>query len=173
MSLDGLRAWIGEVERKLGMRTRVFLVLAVIAIGGAGAAIYLAIEAQNDSVSESDAQALQRELEERFAGGVAGGSATALEAEIDSLKAEVEALKGAGGTGQSGGTGSGSDGQGSKDSGAGAGTESDGAAGGASTDRVPIPPSASGGKDAARLQELVEQTREKSAQIEKEERAGR
>ena len=28
MSLDGLRAWIGEVERKLGMRTRVFLVLA-------------------------------------------------------------------------------------------------------------------------------------------------
>ena len=46
MSLDGLRAWIGEVERKLAMRTRVFLVLVAIAIGGAGAGIFLAIEAR-------------------------------------------------------------------------------------------------------------------------------
>ena len=43
MSLEGLRAWIGEVERKLGVRTRVFLVLLAIAIGASGAAIYLAI----------------------------------------------------------------------------------------------------------------------------------
>jgi branched-chain amino acid transport system permease protein len=34
MPLDGLRAWIGEVERKLGMRTRVFLALAAIAATG-------------------------------------------------------------------------------------------------------------------------------------------
>ena len=39
MSLDGLRAWIGVVERKLTMRTRVFLVLVAIAIGGAAAGI--------------------------------------------------------------------------------------------------------------------------------------
>ncbi len=52
MSVDGLRAWIGEVERKLGMRTRVFLVLAVIAIGAAGAAIYLAIDTRDNAVSE-------------------------------------------------------------------------------------------------------------------------
>ena len=63
MSLEGLRAWIGEVERKLGMRTRVFLVLIVIAIGVAGAAIYLAIDARESSVSESDVQALQEKLE--------------------------------------------------------------------------------------------------------------
>jgi len=63
MSLEGLRAWIGEVERKLGMRTRVFLVLSTIALGGAGAAIYLAIDASEDSVSESDVQALQKRLE--------------------------------------------------------------------------------------------------------------
>ena len=63
MPLDGLRAWIGEVERKLGMRTRVFLVLATIAIGGAGAAIYLAIDTREDAVSESDVRALQERLE--------------------------------------------------------------------------------------------------------------
>jgi hypothetical protein len=63
MPLEGLRAWIGEVERKLGMRTRVFLVLTVLALGGAGAAIYLAIDARESSVSESDVQALQEKLE--------------------------------------------------------------------------------------------------------------
>jgi hypothetical protein len=69
MPLEGLRAWIGEVERKLGMRTRVFLVLVVIAIGGAGAAIYLAIDARESSVSESDVQALQQRLEAQIAEG--------------------------------------------------------------------------------------------------------
>ncbi len=66
MSLEGLRAWVGEVERKLAKRTRVFLVLTVIAIGLAGAAIYLAIDARESSVSESDVQALQQQLETRI-----------------------------------------------------------------------------------------------------------
>jgi hypothetical protein len=66
MSLEGLRAWIGEVERKLAKRTRVFLVLATIAIGIGGAAIYLAIDARESSVSESDVQALQQQLETRI-----------------------------------------------------------------------------------------------------------
>src|ERR1051325_8180265 len=57
MSLDGLRAWIGLVERKLTMRTRVFLVLVAIAVGGAAAGIYLAIDAPNNSVSKADAAA--------------------------------------------------------------------------------------------------------------------
>ena len=50
MSLDGLRAWIGEVERKLGMRTKVMLVLAAIAIGTAGTAIYLVIDYRDKAV---------------------------------------------------------------------------------------------------------------------------
>ena len=71
MPLEGLRAWIGEVERKLGMRTRVFLVLSVIALGGAGAAIYLALDARESSVSESDVQALQEKLEAQIAADAA------------------------------------------------------------------------------------------------------
>lgn len=66
MSLEGLRAWIGEVEHKLAKRTRVFLVLTVIAIGIAGAAAYLAVDARESSVSESDVQALQQQLETRI-----------------------------------------------------------------------------------------------------------
>lgn len=71
MPLDGVRAWVAEVERKLGKRTRVFLALCVISIGIAGAAVYLAIDARESSVSESDVQELQRELEARIDEGMA------------------------------------------------------------------------------------------------------
>jgi hypothetical protein len=78
MSLDGLRAWIGVVERKLAMRTRVFLVLVAIAIGGAGAGIYLGANAQTDKVSEADLHSLQEELTGRVEG---------LETRIETLEA--------------------------------------------------------------------------------------
>ncbi len=80
MSLDGLRAWIGVVERKLAMRTRVFLVLVAIAIGGAGAGIYLGANAQTDKVSEGDLRSLQEELTDR----------------IETLEARVETLEASG-----------------------------------------------------------------------------
>src|SRR4051794_6210747 len=92
MSLDGLRAWIGLVERKLTMRTRVFLVLVAIAIGGAGAAIVLAIDAQNNAVTKSDLQTVRDEL----AGTVAPAEApqaSELEAELETLQAEVASLR--------------------------------------------------------------------------------
>jgi uncharacterized protein HemX len=90
MSLDGLRAWIGEVERKLGARTRVFLVLVAIAIGGAGAGIYLGIEAGNENVTKDDLQA----LEERVAASGGAGSETAsLQTEISQLQSEIAGLR--------------------------------------------------------------------------------
>jgi hypothetical protein len=92
MSLDGLRAWIGLVERKLTMRTRVFLVLVAIAIGGAGAGIVLAINAQDNAVSKDDLQTVRDEL----AGTVApteAPQASELEAELGTLQAEVAALR--------------------------------------------------------------------------------
>jgi hypothetical protein len=105
MSLDGLRAWIGEVERKLGVRTRVFLALTVIAIGLGGAAIYLAIDARDSSVSESDVQALQEQLEARIGtggGGAAGAEVTRVEANLQALQAEVTALRNEGDGAQAG-----------------------------------------------------------------------
>jgi hypothetical protein len=92
MSLDGLRAWIGVVERKLTMRTRVFLVLVAIAIGGAAAGIVLAIDAQDNSVSKDDLESVRDEL--------AGTSSPAeapqtseLEARIETLRGEIAALR--------------------------------------------------------------------------------
>jgi hypothetical protein len=114
MSLDGLRAWIGEVERKLGMRTRVFLVLTAIAIAGAAAGIYLALEAANESVSKDEVQALQERVE---AGAGEAGTGTeaatvaALKAELETLRtqvSELESEKGGNGA-SSGGTSSGAE----------------------------------------------------------------
>jgi phage repressor protein C with HTH and peptisase S24 domain len=85
MSLDGLRAWIGVVERKLTMRTRVFLVLVAIAVGGAAVGIYLAVEAQNDAVTKDDLQTVRDEL---------AGSAPQATVELSQLESELEALRG-------------------------------------------------------------------------------
>ena len=115
MSLDGLRAWIGEVERKLGMRTKVMLALAAIAIGVAGTAIYLVIDYRDKAVSEADVQRLQGEIEE---GGTGGATEVArLQAEIDALEAEVEELRQGSGKGKKG---SGAGGAGAGGAGAGA-----------------------------------------------------
>jgi hypothetical protein len=117
MPLEGIRAWIGEVERKLGMRTRVFLVLAALAIGGAGAAMYLTLDTRDAAVSENDVRTLQEDLEARIAGGAtpAGTSLSELEADLRALEAKVTALEsdgaGAGpGGAESGATGAGTGG---------------------------------------------------------------
>ncbi|HEX4464015.1 MAG TPA: hypothetical protein VH042_05170 [Solirubrobacterales bacterium] len=106
MSLDGLRAWIGLVERKLTMRTRVFLVLVAIAIGGAGAGIVLAIDAQDNAVTKSDLQSVRDELAGTNAPAEASDNVS-LEAEIKTLKSEVAALRGEskGGSNETGSTG--------------------------------------------------------------------
>jgi hypothetical protein len=167
MSLDGLRAWIGEVERKLGARTRVFLVLAVLALGAAGAAIYLAVDARESSVSEGDVQELQQQLEAQIGGGggATGASTVQLESELDALRAQVEGLSGKdGGTGSGSGSGaggaSGSNRGAKPETGASGGVTPEGAGGVASDD---------GGNGS--LQELLEAAKKKSQQVEREQGA--
>jgi hypothetical protein len=141
MSLEGLRAWVAEVERKLAKRTRVFLALTVIAIGIAGAAVYLAIDARNSSVSEGDVQALQEELEERIdAGGAALTPPVEPEPAPEPEPKPGPTPKPSPNQGEGGESGSGGD----------------GASSGAAT----------GGPDSAKLQELLERAKERAAENE-------
>src|SRR5215813_8313298 len=102
MGLDGLRAWIGEVERKLNIRTKVMLALAVIAIAIAGAGIYLAIDTRDKSVSEGDVQALQQELQQEMRATGGGAETEALKSEVEALRKQVEKLESSGSSGSSG-----------------------------------------------------------------------
>jgi hypothetical protein len=151
MSLEGLRAWIGEVERKLGKRTRVFLVLAVIAIGLGGAAIYLAIDARESSVSESDVQALQEKLEARIDEVSAGATAAPAEVEPEAegtpapTPEEAQPKPEGSHRGKDGGNGT------------------SGASGGATGSLPGLPGSATGGAaSAAKLKELIQQAEAKA-----------
>lgn len=158
MSLEGLRAWIGEVERKLGKRTRVFLALAVIAIGVAGASVYLAIDARESSVSERDVQELQRELEAQIDAAAAGAGTPALpiEPEAEAVpdaepKPAPDAETAPDGKGGGGASGSGA-------TGGIEGPSSDGA----SSD---VPDGAAGN---AKVQELLQQAKAQNAEAEAE-----
>lgn len=98
MSLDGLRAWIGEVERKLGMRTRIFLVLAAIAIGGAGAAVYLALDASDEATGEADVSALEARIDQLESQASGEADVAPLELQVDELQKRVEQLEAKGGS---------------------------------------------------------------------------
>lgn len=154
MSLEGLRAWIGEVERKLGKRTRVFLALTVIAIGLGGAAIYLAIDARESSVSENDVQELQQELEAQIDAAAAGTGTPAPEsaAPIEPKPTPEPAPEPKSDRGENGGTGS-----------VGAGGSSSGGTGGATEGSAD-----SGKTGTAKIQELLEQAKEQNAEAEAE-----
>jgi uncharacterized protein HemX len=102
MPLDGLRAWIGELERKLGARTKIGLVLVALAVGGAGAGIYLALDAASNSVSKDDLKSLQEQVDQSTGGSGSEVAARVSEAEtsaqnagteIEELRTQVQALQ--------------------------------------------------------------------------------
>ncbi len=70
------------------MRTRVFLVLVAIAVGGAGAGIYLASTPRTTQVSKEDLQTVRDELAGTPTPAEAP-QASELEAELETLQAEV------------------------------------------------------------------------------------
>ncbi len=90
MSLDGLRAWIGELERKFGARTRIGLVLVAISIGGAGAAIYLALDVAEKSATKNEVRQLQTQPSQLGGSSTLGGD---LESRVATATAEAARAK--------------------------------------------------------------------------------
>lgn len=60
--LDGIRGWLGDLDNTVRMRSRIGLVLAAIAIGAAGAAIYLSLDAKSQSASDTQVGDLRRQV---------------------------------------------------------------------------------------------------------------
>jgi uncharacterized protein HemX len=82
--LDGMRGWLGDLDRTVGVRSRIGLVLAAVAIGAAGAAIYLSLDAKQQSASDKDVSELQSRL------GDVEREASDTAQDVTSLKSRVD-----------------------------------------------------------------------------------
>ena len=96
--LGGLRAWLAEVDRVLGIRTRIGLVLLALAVGLGAAALYLVLDTRDDAADANEVAALQKRV--RALEGQRAGAGANLRTEVaaartaaDAARAQVAALQ--------------------------------------------------------------------------------
>jgi hypothetical protein len=88
--LDGIRGWLGDLDRTVNVRSRIGLVLAAIAIGAAGAAIYLALDAKHNSASNGDVSALRDQLNAlKGKTQASAGDVTALRSSVNAARSQA------------------------------------------------------------------------------------
>jgi TolA-binding protein len=146
-SVGGLRAWIAQLDRTLGVRTYLLGALTLLALAAGVVALVLVLRLEGDSATEEDVATLSEQVStvedqateaaESRVQSVEGRIAE-LERKIDDLTSDQETLKRRlnkleedVGTQPSGGTGTGTGGSGSSATG-GAGSTADTGAGGSS-----------------------------------------
>jgi uncharacterized protein HemX len=61
--IEGLQGWMAEIERKQGRTTYLGALAVLIAIAAAGAALYFAITAKDDSATKGDVDALEQRVD--------------------------------------------------------------------------------------------------------------
>jgi uncharacterized protein HemX len=85
--LDGLRAWLAQVDRKLGLRTYLLAAAALLALAAGVVGIVLALHVQNDAATNDDLAALRTEV-----GAVKQSATQAAQRTVQSLSARVDQL---------------------------------------------------------------------------------
>lgn len=93
--IDGLRAWLAQVDRKLGVRTYAFAAASVLALAAAAVAIVFALQLQEDSATNDDLDQLRGELGavEESATEAATEDVQSLTDRLDALEGDVESLR--------------------------------------------------------------------------------
>jgi uncharacterized protein HemX len=86
--IDGLRSWLAQVERRLGIRTYIGAALAILALAAGGAAIYLALDTREDAATEADIEDLREELT-----GVRETAAEAAQEDLQSINQSLADLE--------------------------------------------------------------------------------
>ncbi len=101
---DGLRAWIGEVDRAIRFRSRLGVLLFAVIACVAGAALYVAVQTSDNSATSGEIPVLQSQID-RLRAQVIGVrqvnrrlalallSASSATAQVDRLKSEVKGLR--------------------------------------------------------------------------------
>ena len=60
--IDGLRAWVAQVDRKLGVRTYVGAAIAVLALAAAAVGLVLTLSLKQDAATNDDVQSLRDQI---------------------------------------------------------------------------------------------------------------
>jgi septal ring factor EnvC (AmiA/AmiB activator) len=92
--VEGLRAWLAQLDRKLGLRTYLGAAAAVLALAGAAVALVLVLSLRQDAATEEDVQSLRDQISgvEQSASQAAESRVAALEQRLNDLEDEVNRL---------------------------------------------------------------------------------
>jgi len=92
--IEGLRAWIAQVDRRLGIRTYAGGAAVVLALAAGIVGVVLATSAKDESATKDEVQALRNEVEtgQQQAVSAAEDEIAALDKELEALKSRVSGI---------------------------------------------------------------------------------
>ncbi len=92
--IDGLRAWIAQLDRKLGVRTYVGAAVAVLALAAAAVGLVLTLTLKQDAATEDDLSSLRDQISvvEQSASEAAQEDVQGLDRRLAELEDEVNRL---------------------------------------------------------------------------------
>ena len=86
--VDGLRAWVAQLDRKLGIRTYALGAAVVLALAAGIVGVVLAVSAKDESATKAELRTLRDEVQ-----GVGEEAAAAAEDDVASLTTRLEELE--------------------------------------------------------------------------------
>jgi septal ring factor EnvC (AmiA/AmiB activator) len=94
-TLDGLRAWVAQIDRKLGTRFYALGAATVLALAAGIVAIVLVLGVKEDSATDSDLDQLREEVAgvEQSASEAAQDDLAALGDRVSQLESQIQALR--------------------------------------------------------------------------------
>lgn len=92
--IDGLRAWVADLDRKLGVRTYIGGALVLLALAAAGVALFLTLSLKHDAATKDDLNAMRDQLSsvEQFAATAAHKGVRSLDQRLTDLETRVDKL---------------------------------------------------------------------------------
>jgi hypothetical protein len=92
--IDGLRAWVADLDRKLGVRTYIGGALVLLALAAAGVALFLTLSLKQDAATKDDLNAMRDQLSsvEQFAATAAHKGVKSLDQRLTDLETKVDKL---------------------------------------------------------------------------------
>lgn len=94
--VDGLRAWLGQLDRKLGVRTYALGAAVVLALAAGIVGVVLAVSAKDESATKGELRALRDEVQGvgEEAAAAAADDVASLSSRLDDLETQVNGLAG-------------------------------------------------------------------------------